>query len=138
MPENKDLLQIKFTDLLAYAIKWRKHLLILAIIAIVVSAVVTMPFIIKPKYKAEVIFYPTTINSIGNALFTDLNKREADPLAFGEELEAENALQLLQSSAMTGRIVKDFNLMEHYNIDPKGRQAKTELANKFNSNIELG
>jgi uncharacterized protein involved in exopolysaccharide biosynthesis len=137
MPENKDLLQIKFTDLLAYAIKWRKHLLILAIIAIVVSAVVTMPFIIKPKYKAEVIFYPTTINSIGNALFTDLNKREADPLAFGEELEAENALQLLQSSAMTGRIVKDFNLMEHYNIDPKGRQAKTELANKFNSNIEF-
>lgn len=137
MPENKDLLQIKFTDLLAYAIKWRKHLLILAIIAIAVSALVTMPFIIKPKYKAEVIFYPTTINSIGNALFTDLNKREADPLAFGEELEAENALQLLQSSAMTGRIIKDFNLMEHYNIDPKGSQAKTELANKFNSNIEF-
>ena len=137
MPENKDLLQIKFTDLLAYAIKWRKHLLILAIIAIVVSAVVTMPFIINPKYKAEVIFYPTTIKSIGNALFTDLNKREADPLAFGEELEAENALQLLQSSSMTGRIVKDFNLMEHYHIDPKGSQAKTKLANKFNSNIEF-
>lgn len=135
MPQNNDLLQIKFTDLLAYAIKWRKHLLILAIAAIVLSAIVT--FIIKPKYQAEVIFYPTTINSIGNALFTDLNKREADPLAFGEELEAENALQLLQSSAMTGRIIKDFSLMKHYNIDPQSNQARTKLANKFNKNIEF-
>jgi uncharacterized protein involved in exopolysaccharide biosynthesis len=137
MSENKDLLQIKFTDILGYAIKWRKHLIILAVASIVLSAVFTMPFIIKPKYKAEVIFYPTTINSIGNALFTDLNKREADPLAFGEELEAENALQLLSSSSMTGRIIKDFDLMKHYDIDPKGSQAKTTLANKFNSNIEF-
>ncbi len=137
MPENKDLLQIKFTDLMAYAIKWRKHLLVLAIITVVAAAVITMPFIIKPKYKAEVIFYPTTINSIGNALFTDLNKREADPLAFGEELEAENALQLLQSSAMTGRIVKNFKLMSHYDIDPSENQAKTKLANKYNNNIEF-
>ena len=68
MPDSNDLLQIKFTDLLHYAIKWRKPLLILAIAAIVFSAVLS--FMIKPKYKAEVIFYPTTINSIGNALFT--------------------------------------------------------------------
>ncbi|MFM9945970.1 MAG: hypothetical protein ACKVQB_12150 [Bacteroidia bacterium] len=135
MPENKDLLQIKFTDLLTYAIKWRKHLIIMAICAIVISSIIS--FIIKPKYQAEVIFYPTTINSIGNALFTDLNKREADPLAFGEELEAENTLQLLSSSAMTGRIIKDFDLMKHYGIDPKGKQARTKLANKFNKNIEF-
>jgi capsular polysaccharide biosynthesis protein len=135
MSETKDLLQIKFTDLLAYAIKWRKHLMILAIVAIVLSAAIS--FIIKPKYKAEVIFYPTTINSIGNSLFTDLNKREADPLAFGEELEAENALQLLSSSAMTGRIIKDFDLMKHYDIEPKANQARTKLANKFNSNIDF-
>lgn len=137
MPQSKDLLQIKFTDLLAYAIKWRKHLIILAVATIVLTAVFTSPLIITPKYKAEVIFYPTTINSIGNALFTDLNKREADPLAFGEEMEAENALQLLSSSSMTGRIIKDFNLMYHYGIDPKGSQAKTKLANTFNSNIEF-
>lgn len=137
MSEQRDLLQIKFTDLLAYAIKWRKQLIILAISAVLASAFVTMPFIIKPKYKAEVVFYPTTINSIGNALFTDLNKREADPLAFGEEMEAENALQLLSSSAMTGRIVRNFRLMEHYGIDPKSSRAKTTLANTYNSNIEF-
>lgn len=136
MQSSKDLLQLRFIDLLSYFIKWRKHLLILGIITIMVSSVITMPFIIKPKYKAEVIFYPATINSIGNALFTDLNKREADPLAFGEEMEAENALQLLSSSSMTGRIVKNFNLMKHYNIDPKSKQAKTKLNNKFRDNIE--
>lgn len=135
MPESNDLLQLRFSDLLTYAIRWRKQLSILAISTLVVSAVVS--FIIKPKYKAEVIFYPTTINSIGNALFTDLNKREADPLAFGEELEAENALQLLSSSAITGRIIKNYDLMKHYDINPKAKQAKTKLLNKFNKNIEF-
>ncbi|NUM32420.1 MAG: hypothetical protein HUU47_08865 [Bacteroidetes bacterium] len=137
MQESKDLLQLKFIDLLTYTIKWKKHLIILGIIAILVSAVITMPFIIKPKYKAEVIFYPATINSIGNALFTDLNKREADPLAFGEEMEAENALQLLSSSSMTNRIVKNYDLMKHYKIDPNDKQAKTKLNNKFRKNIEF-
>ncbi|MCB9251331.1 MAG: hypothetical protein H6605_02630 [Flavobacteriales bacterium] len=137
MTEPKDLLQIKFTDLLVIAIKWKRQLILLAVLAVICSAIITMPFIIKPKYKAEVVFYPTTINSIGNALFTDLNKREADPLAFGEEMEAENALQLLSSSAMTGRIIRNYNLMEHYGIDPKSSRAKTSLADKFRSNIEF-
>lgn len=137
MQDSKDLLQLKFIDLLSYAIKWRKHMIILGISAVLLSSVITMPFIIKPKYKAEVIFYPATINSIGNALFTDLNKREADPLAFGEEMEAENALQLLSSSAMTARIVGNYDLMRHYKIDPNGKQAKTKLGNKFRNNIEF-
>ncbi len=135
MPQNKDLLQLNFTDIVAYVIHWRKHLIRLALVTLILSTAAT--FIIKPKYEAEVIFYPTTINSIGNALFTDLNKREADPLAFGEESEAENALQLLQSSAMTGRIIKDFNLMSHYGINPNDKHAKTNLANKFKKNIEF-
>lgn len=88
-------------------------------------------------HKAEVIFYPTTINSIGNALFTDLNKRELVILwRLVKKWKPQNALQLL-SSSMTGRIIKDFNLMDHYGIDPKGSQAKTKLTNTFNSNIEF-
>ena len=88
-----------FIDIVSLSWKYRKHLIIIGLIAAVLSSIFTAPFFIKPRYKSEVVFYPTTINSIGNAMFTDLNKREADPLAFGEEEEAENALQLLNSSA---------------------------------------
>ena len=70
-------------------------------------------------------------------MFTDLNKREADPLAFGEEEEAENALQLLNSSALQERIIENFKLMEHYEIDPNGKSPRTDLADQMSNNIHF-
>jgi hypothetical protein len=68
-------------------------------------------------------------------MFTDLTQRQADPLAFGEEEEAENALQLLNSSALQGRIVRNFDLMNHYRIDSKS--PLTDLAKKMAKNIQF-
>lgn len=127
--------EFSFVDLIQFAWKYRKHLIIVGLGSAILTAVFTAPFFIKPKYKSEVVFYPTTINSIGNAMFTDLNKREADPLAFGEEEEAENALQLLNSSALQERIVQNFNLMEHYQIKANSKSPRTDLAQKMGKNI---
>lgn len=99
--------------------RWRKVFIISASIAAVMAIVMTHPAITKPKYKAQHIFYPTKNNSISNALLTELNQRQQDPLEFGEEIEAEKALQIIQSGTLIGRLVKNFNLMEHYGIDPK-------------------
>lgn len=126
-----------FIDIVALVWKYKKHLIIIGLIAAVLTAIFTAPFFIKPRYKSQVIFYPTTINSIGNAMFTDLNKREADPLAFGEEEEAENALQLLNSSSLQDRIVSNFDLMNHYNINPKGKSPRTDLWDKMAKNIKF-
>jgi hypothetical protein len=68
-------------------------------------------------------------------MFTDLTQRQADPLAFGEEEEAENALQLLNSSALQGRIVRNFDLMNHYGID--GQSPLTDLAKEMAKNIQF-
>lgn len=136
MNQNKEF-DFNFMDIVSLVWKYRKHLLIIVLSAAVLSAVLTAPFIIKPKYESQVIFYPTKINSIGNALFTDLTQRQSDPLAFGEEEEAENALQLLNSSALQGRIVKNFDLMNHYGIDVDGGSPFTDLGNKMKSNIKF-
>ena len=136
MNQNKEF-DFNFMDIVSPVWKYRKHLLIIVLSAAILSAVLTAPFIIKPKYESQVIFYPTTINSIGNALFTDLTQRQADPLAFGEEEEAENALQLLNSSALQGRIVKNFDLMNHYGIDTDDGTPFTDLGNKMKSNIKF-
>jgi uncharacterized protein involved in exopolysaccharide biosynthesis len=84
-----------------------------------------------------VVFYPTTNNSISNALLTDLNQRQKDPLEFGAEEEAEKALQILQSSKLTERLVRNYNLLEHYKIDPKSGLRKTKLANKIGANFSF-
>lgn len=118
--------------------RWRKVFIISASIAAVMAIVMTLPAITKPKYKAQHIFYPTKNNSISNALLTELNQRQQDPLEFGEEIEAEKALQIIQSGTLIGRLVKNFNLMEHYGIDPKKEKfPKYALDNKIQENFNF-
>lgn len=126
---------LTFKDVVALFSRWRKQLILLAIASVIVSSVVS--FMLTPKYKSTVIFYPTTNNSISNALLTDLNQRQKDPLEFGAEEEAEKALQILQSSKLTERLVRNFNLMAHYKIDPNSNMRKTKLANKIGSNFSF-
>jgi capsular polysaccharide biosynthesis protein len=134
MKQKKEF-ELNFLDITSIIWLKRRPLIIVSIITVILSSIFSGPFFIKPKFKSEVIFYPTTINSIGNAMFTDLTQRQADPLAFGEEEEAENALQLLNSSALQGRIVRNFDLMNHYRIDSKS--PLTDLAKKMAKNIQF-
>lgn len=118
--------------------RWRKVFIISAICAILFSVVLTHPAITKPKYAARHIFYPTKNNSISNALLTELNQRQSDPLEFGEEIEAEKALQILQSGTLLGRLVRNFNLMKHYGIDPKTEKfPQYALDNKIKENFSF-
>lgn len=129
--------QFSFIYITGFIWKHKWILVATGLVGAVLAAIFSGPTFITPKYKAEAEFYPTTINSIGNAFFTDLNQREQDVLAFGEEEQAEYALQLLQSSALLGRVIRNFNLMEHYGIDSSGRQPKTDLHRKFSKNIKF-
>lgn len=126
---------ITFKDVVALFTRWKKQFIVLGIASIVVSSAIS--FTLTPKYKSTVIFYPTTNNSISNALLTDLNQRQKDPLEFGAEEEAEKALQILQSSKLTERLVRNFDLMNHYKIDPKSSLRKTKLANKIGANFSF-
>jgi len=126
---------ITFKDVVALLSRWKKQLIILGVASIIISSVAS--YLITPKYKSTVIFYPTTNNSISNALLTDLNQRQKDALEFGSEEEAEKALQILQSSKLTERLVRNYNLLEHYKIDPNSSLRKTKLANKIGANFSF-
>ena len=93
--------------------QWRKPLVIFTLIASVLAAVVSSPLIITPKFKSTAVIYPTTTNSISQALLVEHNPYRKDVLEFGEELEAERLLQILNSDEMQNRIIEEFNLFEH-------------------------
>lgn len=142
MTENKEFVEtgihgsnglITFKDVVDLFVRWKKQLIYVAIASVVISAVVS--FLLTPKYKSTVIFYPTTNNSISNALLTDLSQRQKDPLEFGEEEEAEKALQILQSARLTERLTRNFNLMKHYKIDENSPLKNTILQKKIDNNI---
>ena len=76
---------------------WRKPLILFTLISILVSALASSSLFITPKYKSTSVIYPTTTNSISQALLVEHNPYRKDVLEFGEELEAERLLQILNS-----------------------------------------
>jgi uncharacterized protein involved in exopolysaccharide biosynthesis len=136
--DENEVKPITLVGIVNFFWRWRKVFMISALCAIIFSVVLTHPAITKPKYSARHIFYPTKNNSISNALLTELNQRQSDPLEFGEEIEAEKALQVLQSGTLLGRLVRNFNLLKHYGIDPKTEKyPQYALDNKIKENFSF-
>lgn len=133
--EKPDSGILTFKDIISLILRWKKQLLYVAIASIVISAIAS--FMITPLYQSTVVFYPTTNNSISNALLTDLNQRQKDALEFGAEEEAEKALQILQSSKLIGRLVRNYDLMNHYKIDANSGFKKMNLSGKISNNFKF-
>jgi len=60
-----------------------------------------------------------------------------DILAFGEEEQAEQLLQILNSDEIREVIVQKYHLMQHYGIDSAQNYPMTALVNEFNENISF-
>lgn len=117
--------------LLKYIQKHKKLLLVVTIAAFAVFTALSL--LITPQYKSSAIIFPTATTSISNSLFgTNLAKKEL--LNFGKEEEVEQMLQVLQSDEIKSRIIKKYNLMEHYNIS-NSLYPKTNLDNEYLENI---
>jgi LPS O-antigen subunit length determinant protein (WzzB/FepE family) len=133
MTENKmDSLEISSINLLEFIFKRRKELFIIGLIAAVVSAIAS--FVITPKFKSTVIMFPTQTSSISKALLAE-NSGKDDILKFGEEEEAEQMLQILNSDQIQAKVCEKFNLLDHYNIDKSDPFKYTKLYDEFKENI---
>lgn len=121
--------------LISFIVRWWKHILITTTIGAIASVIVS--FTIKDRYKSVVVFYPTTTNSISKALLDINGNSRQDFLAFGEESEAEQALQILHSDEIREWIIAQYNLYEHYRINPNGKYAKTKMIKKFEKNVNF-
>lgn len=110
-------------------------MLIIGVVAIGASALFS--FFITPKYKATVIMFPTSTNSISKALMTENYGGKQDILEFGAEEQAEQLLQILNSNKIRARIIQKYNLLEHYDIKPDSKFKNTLLFNEYESNISF-
>lgn len=135
---NKDNNILSFGEIIDFLWRWKVPLAIVSFVTIVLASVFSGPSFITPKYKSTVVFYPATTNSISKALLPERGERAQDALEFGAEEEAEKALQILQSSKLRDKLVGHFDLMNHYNIDPKkDKYPYTLLEKKLDANIKV-
>lgn len=122
------------TGLLTFAWQKRWPLIIITVAAIIAS--VAASYLIEEKYKAQVILFPSTQASASKALLTD-NYIKEDFMGIGEEEEAEQLLQVLMSDEIRTRIIKKYDLMAHYGIDPEADYPVTRLNEEFEDNISF-
>jgi capsular polysaccharide biosynthesis protein len=115
--------------------KWRKTLFVLSSAAAILSIVFSSPFFITPLYKSTVVLYPASSNSISKSLLNENAIAKQDILAFGEEEQTEQMLQILNSNRIRDKVIKKFDLAEHYGIEQGVRYHQTCLYNRFVSNI---
>ncbi|MFZ4412396.1 MAG: Wzz/FepE/Etk N-terminal domain-containing protein [Bacteroidales bacterium] len=114
---------------------WRKVLLIIIIAAALLSAGAS--FLITPKFKSTVILFPTSSNSISKALLSDNTNIKTDILDFGEEEQAEQLLQILNSSKIRDKVIERFDLAKHYDISEDSKFKNTYLMQEYNDNISF-
>jgi capsular polysaccharide biosynthesis protein len=110
--DNQNLLEILW--------KWKKHLIIVGLIAIVISAVFSSSFFIKPKFKSVARIYPS------NNIYT-----------FSDESESEQLLEIINSQDIKFKVIDAFNLSEVYGISKQDPQYLTYMMAEFNDNVSF-
>ncbi len=116
--------------------KYKTHLSIITAIAVLLTSIFSGPAFITPLYKSEVVLYPTASNSISKAILSE-NGNSKDILEFGEDEQTEQLLQILNSNKIRDKIIKKYNLMEHYEIYPDEKYRLTKLYKTYEDNFEF-
>jgi capsular polysaccharide biosynthesis protein len=110
--DNQNLLEIIW--------KWKKHLIVVGILAIVLSAIFSSSTFIKPKYKSTARIYPS--NNI---------------YVFSDESQSEQLLEIINSLDIKLRMIDAFNLGEVYKIRKQEPQYLTYVLAEFNDNVKF-
>jgi len=87
---------VKLLDLI---IKWKFHLLAVAVAAILLSVLFSSPIFITPLYKSYAVVYPSNISP------------------YSDENETEQMIQMLSSRDIRDSVISKFNLPKHWGID---------------------
>lgn len=133
-PFKKELNSINLLHLL---IKWRMPLIIITAVAIAASVIFSSPFFIRPKYKSSVIMFPVATNSISKVLISQNSGIKEDILGIGEDEQAEQMLQMLNSNLIRDRIIVKYDLMKHYEISPDSKYKFTRLNREYEDNVKF-
>jgi len=122
-------------ELVQIAVKWRKPILIVCLLAIIISVVVSL--MLPNYYESVSLFFPS------NPGLTDrqnlFREKAADvPVSFfGKEQDADRLLQIAKSAQLAGYIINKFDLYKHYDISKEtSKFPEWEVNKEFKDNYD--
>jgi uncharacterized protein involved in exopolysaccharide biosynthesis len=128
---NLNLQEERF-GLIQFIWKNKKPIFIITGIAAITSIVIS--FLITPLYLSSAIVFPA---ASGNVSFDAQRNVKAAAMDFGEEEQAEQLVQILQSSRIKDRIVKKYNLMSDYEISENDPNKYYKLNKAYYGNFSF-
>lgn len=130
MEEKNTTMDQQRMTLLVTLWKSRKIIIILTSIGFVVSTIIA--FLMTPIYRSTAIVFPAATSTVS---FSEQRNAKASSMDFGEEEQAEQLIQILQSSKVRDRVVQQFDLMKHYDIDANDPNKHYKLVKYYSNNI---
>ena len=134
-PDPRNDYSYESTDLVLFIWKRKIPLIIITVAAAVISTLVS--FTITPLFKSTVVLFPASESPESKSLFQPIFQPRTGILGFGDELQLERILQVLNSDQIRDKIIEKYNLMEHYGIDSTAPFPVTKLFNMYSSNVSL-
>jgi len=122
-------------DLLIYI--WKKKAILIGVGLIAGIASILISLTITPMFQSSVIMFPASNASISKDLLSQNYSGRQNVHGFGEEEQAEQLLQILNSEPIRSRIIQKYNLMEHYEISSDEKYPRTRLYEEYRSNINF-
>jgi uncharacterized protein involved in exopolysaccharide biosynthesis len=117
-------------NLLVFIWRKRKIILIVTVIAGILSLIASL--MMTPIFRSTAIVFPAATSTVS---FSEQRNAKAAAMDFGEEEQAEQLVQILQSSRIRDKIVAEFDLMKHYKIAENDPNKYYNLVKKYNSNF---
>lgn len=130
MEEGTKVMQEQRMNLFVTLWAKRKILIIVTSAGLVVSTLVA--FLMTPLYRSTAIVFPAATSTVS---FSEQRNAKASSMDFGEEEQAEQLIQILQSSKVRDKVVQQFDLMKHYEIKPDDANKHYKLVKEYNSHI---
>ncbi|MHB8259088.1 MAG: Wzz/FepE/Etk N-terminal domain-containing protein [Bacteroidia bacterium] len=112
-------------DILSTLYKNRKHLFLITLVASLVALVVTLPFIIKPKYRSQAYLYPANMIPF----FMEQNASKVS--------HSELLLQFFNSNDVRTDVRRKLRLDQHYDLDTTKPKFQTYFDYIFEENIKI-
>lgn len=132
MSENTNSLETSRQNLLVFI--WKKRLTISIITGVATIAAIVISLLMTPMFKSTAIVFPAATSTVS---FSEQRNAKASSMDFGEEEHADQLVQILQSSRIRNRIVQQFKLFQHYEIDQNDPNKNFKLNKAYNDHIQF-
>lgn len=104
-------------SLLSVVWKWKVHLMVIGLMAVLLSALFSSPYFLTPLYQSTSRLYPVNTTS------------------FSEESESEQMLEFFQSNDIKWQLIRVFDLSQRYDLDSGVPNFKNRLLQKYDDHV---